>query len=93
MEALLYATADVLNTLISALIFAIFARAILSWMKPDPKHRMVTAFNQITDPILVPIRNKIPTAYSIDFSPIIAIMILMLLKRYLIGAILTQMGQ
>lgn len=92
MEILIYATADVLNTVISFAILAIFARSILSWINPDPKHRLVVGLNQITEPILKPIRNQMPSTYKVDFSPLIALLFLWVFKRFVIGLILSQMA-
>lgn len=90
MNIILFATVDVLDALISVLTLAIFARAILSWIKPDPNHRLVVGLNQITNPILRPIQNKLPGAFGFDFSPLIAIAVLYIIQRVGLEWILSQ---
>lgn len=68
------------------LTFAIIVRVLLSWVALfrrqaiDPYNPIYQALLQITEPILAPIRNLLPTM-GIDFSPIIAILILQFLSQ------------
>ncbi len=69
---------DLLFTLLS---FAIIARALLSWVRPDPYNPLVQMLNQITDPILEPLRRVIPPIGGMmDISPIVALIILQILQ-------------
>lgn len=60
---------------------------LLSWIilfagpRIDPRNPLVQALNQITDPILVPLRQVVPTFGGLDFTPMIAIFILLFIKR------------
>jgi len=67
---------DVLATLISLLSLAIFIRALLSWVAPDPSNPIVQALDAITEPILQPLRQIMPRAGGIDFTPLVAIVLL-----------------
>ncbi|HEY8492059.1 MAG TPA: YggT family protein [Dehalococcoidia bacterium] len=55
---------------------------ILSWVilfmgpRIDPGNPLIQALNQITDPILLPLRQIIPTFGGLDLSPMIAIFLL-----------------
>ena len=67
--------------------FAVVARAILSFVVPmtGPRpHPILLNFNalvnQITEPILGPIRRVLPTMGNLDFSPMVAIIILIFVK-------------
>ena len=44
------------------LVIAIIARALLSWFNMDPRSPLIQALNQITEPILDPIRRIMPPA-------------------------------
>jgi YggT family protein len=59
------------------LAFAIFARALMSWipnLRPD--HPIVRFLNDITEPILAPLRRVIPSIGMMDISPLIAMILL-----------------
>lgn len=55
----------------------ILARVLMSWVNISPYNNQVarTIFD-LTEPILVPIRNMMPSAGMFDFSPLIAFLII-----------------
>lgn len=56
--------------------YALLLRVLLSWVSPDPTSRLNQILYQITEPLLAPIRNLLPRAGMIDFSPILAFLAL-----------------
>ncbi len=58
------------------MVVAIIARALLSWFNMDPRSPLIQALNQITEPILEPIRRIMPRLGMIDLSPLVAILLL-----------------
>lgn len=62
------------------LTLAIFVRAILSWFPISRDNPFVEVVVQITDPILGPIRRVLPLMGSIDFSPLVAIILLQMIS-------------
>ena len=66
----------------AALTFAIILRAILSWFPIKPYNPAVVILNQITEPILAPIRRLIPRAGMLDLSPLVAILVLQLVYTF-----------
>lgn len=70
------------DLIFTVLIFAIIARAILSWFPQDPyrPNPLVVWLNRITDPILDPIHRFIPPIGMMDISPIIALIALQILQ-------------
>lgn len=64
-------------------IVAIFARALLSWFNMDPRSPLIQMLYAITDPILDPIRRLLPTLAGIDFSPLVAIILLQVISARL----------
>ena len=64
---------------IRLLAFAILARALLSWVRPDPYNPIVRALNAITDPILEPLRRIIPRIGMMDLTPMAAMFMLFIL--------------
>lgn len=67
------------------MIAAIFFRAILSWVNPDPYNPIVRVLDQITEPILAPLRRVVPRIGMIDITPMIAIFILIAIQRAVAG--------
>ncbi len=59
-----------------ALSLAIFIRAIISWFPIDPRSSLVTVLDQITEPILEPLRRIVPRLGMIDITPLVAILLL-----------------
>ena len=57
----------------------IIVRAILSWFSRSPTNRLVIILYQITEPLLVPLRRIIPRAGMVDFTPLVAIILLQLI--------------
>ena len=67
----------------------IIIRAVMSWMNPDPNNSLVKALNVVTEPILKPLRALVPPARlgGLDISPILAIVLIQILRYLLLGAI------
>ena len=65
------------TVLAQVLILALLASAILSWL---PRARVLTPvttlLDRITEPILTPIRRRLPFFGGLDFSPLIAILLI-----------------
>jgi YggT family protein len=82
---------DYLRTFISMLFqilsLAIFIRVLLSWIDPTGNMRITQVMRDLTEPILAPIRSLLPNMMMIDFSPFIAMLLLQMLGRLLLGAI------
>ncbi len=87
----LQAVAAVLGIALNIAIIVIIARAILSWVSPDPYNPIVRIINQLSEPILFPIRRRVPYMGGIDWSPIIALMIIYFLDIFLVQT-LSRLG-
>ena len=72
---------------IQLLILLVVVVSILSWFRPDPSNQGVRLLNAIVDPLLHPIRTILPATGGMDFSPMIAILILWFLQKLLTGGI------
>ena len=73
--------------LFSALIFAIVARALLSWFNLAPGNRLSVILEEITEPVIAPIRRVVPRIGMIDISPIVAIFALQIIQSLLLSAL------
>ena len=74
---------DVIRILCHVLTVAIVIRALLSWVSPVPTSMLIVVLFRITEPILSPLRRIIPRFGMWDFSPVVAIIILQLIARFL----------
>jgi YggT family protein len=93
---LLRAVASLLDLVIVVYIWVIIARALLSWVNPDPHNPIVKFLYRVTEPVLRPVRERLG-AYQIglDFSPMIVILVLYFLKEFLVPVlfrIATEIG-
>ena len=78
---------SILSLLLWILEIAIIARALLSWFDRGMQNPISQLLVQITEPIIAPIRRVLPTAGSLDFSPIVAILAIFVLQRMLSVAV------
>ena len=59
----------------------LLARVVISWTNPSGGGNLVAIIYQLTEPILAPIRRVIPPTSGIDWSPMIAMLILAIVSR------------
>ena len=62
--------------LVTVLWLLVFARVILSWTNPTGGGGLVAFVYQVTEPILAPIRRVLPPTGGLDWSPLIATLLL-----------------
>ena len=82
------AVAVVLDYALSIFMWIIIARAVLSWVNPDPNNNIVRFINNITDPVLYQIRKNIPVNFGgLDISPIIAMLGIIFAQTFVVGSL------
>ena len=85
---LLWAVATVLDYILWLYMFIVIARAVLSWVSPDPYNPIVQFLYRATEPVLQPIRRWLPTGgFGIDFSPLIVIFAIWFLQMFLVESL------
>ena len=67
--------------------FLIFFRVIMSWVRPRP-NALTYFVSDITDPYLSFIKKFIPPVGMIDFSPIVALLLLDVLESVLMSVLI-----
>lgn len=67
------------SSILNFFLFTIFAGAILSWFAQG-FNPMVAVFHQVSEPVLRPFRRLLPPVSGMDFSPILALLLLQALK-------------
>ena len=78
------AIADLLNFVLSAYIWIIIARAVISWVNADPYNPVVRFLHQVTDPLLNRIRRFVPVMGGFDLSPMVLILAIIFLQSFLV---------
>jgi YggT family protein len=84
----LLAVAKVLDIVLIAMMWIVIIRAVLSWVNPDPFNPIVRFIHNVTEPVLYPIRNKLPVNYGgMDFSPILVFIAVIFLRTFLVNSL------
>lgn len=71
------------SVLVQVMTFAIFARVLLSWFPMRPDNPIILIINEITDPILQPLRRIVPPLGMLDLTPIVALFLLQFIGQLL----------
>jgi len=82
------AVARLLDLALWAYMWLIIIRALLSWVNPDPWNPVVQFLTRVTEPILAPIRRRVPSwRIGIDLSPLVAILAIYFVQWFLVGTL------
>jgi YggT family protein len=65
--------ATVLDYALTFYTWIIIARALISWVNPDPWNPIVQFLDRVTEPVLSPIRRRLGLRMGVDLSPLVAI--------------------
>ena len=76
----LSAFAEVLNMVLQIGVWLILLRALLSWVNPDPYNPIVQFLYRVTEPVLLPIRQRLPLS-PVDVSPIVAFLVILFAQK------------
>ena len=81
----LNALATLVDLVLSAYMWIIIGRAIISWVNADPYNPIVRFLYEVTEPLLSKIRRVVPIlGGGIDFSPMILIVAVMFLRSFIV---------
>ncbi len=93
---LLGAVAFILDWVLDIFLWMIIIRVILSWVGHLPSNYQVRILLQtvadlldrFTEPVLAPIRSRFPAGLGLDLSPVVAILAIYFLQRFLVLSLL-----
>ena len=85
MSLLILWIVDVLHLVIQAYIIILIIRSVLSWVNPDPYNPIVRFLYRITEPVLRPIRHRMPDLGGLDLSPMVVILVLWFAESVVLG--------
>ncbi len=81
----LSAFATLVDFILTAYMWIVIGRAIISWVNPDPYNPIVRFLREVTDPVLFRIKRILPLqGGGIDFTPMILIMAIIFLRSFLV---------
>ena len=84
----LIAVAQVIHYVLEAYKWIIIARAVISWVNPDPYNPIVRFLYSVTEPVLYRLRRVLPLyAGGIDFSPILVLVAIIFLQQFLVQSL------
>jgi YggT family protein len=82
------AIALVLHYALWLYMWIVIVRAVISWVSPDPYNPIVQFLYRATEPVLEPIRRKLPGGgFGIDLSPLIVILAIYFLDQFLVASL------
>ncbi|HIG64151.1 MAG TPA: YggT family protein [Methyloprofundus sp.] len=80
----LLSVSQLISLVINVFVFAVFARALLSWINPGTFNAASNLLYSITEPLLVSCRRVVPDMGGVDLSPLIVLVGLQLVKMLII---------
>ena len=84
----LIAAAKVLSLVLSIYMWIIIARAVLSWVNPDPYNPIVRFIHNLTEPVLYQIRRRLPVVFGgIDLAPVIVLLVILFLEHFVVASL------
>jgi YggT family protein len=84
----LAAVAKILDIILVFYMWVVIARAVLSWVNPDPYNPIVRVIHSVTEPVLHPIRMKLPVNFGgLDLSPIVVFLGIMFLRTFVVPSL------
>ncbi len=75
---------NLVSMLLQIYSFLFIARALLSWTGMDPYSPLAQILYRLTEPVLAPIRRIMPQTGMIDFSPLVAMILIAVLGQLLV---------
>ena len=85
--AMLLAIPELISLTINIFLFAILIQVIISWINPGSYNPVIGLIHSLTEPLLAPVRRRMPDLGGIDLSPMVVMIGLVLLEMLLIPPI------
>jgi YggT family protein len=88
MQVLWSSLYDIVSLVFQVYIFIVIARALISWVNPDPYNPIVRFLYSATEPVLALMKRYLPLQFSgIDLSPIALLLALTIVEKILLNII------
>jgi YggT family protein len=67
------------------MVWLVIIRCLLSFVRHDPRQPLMRFIHEVTDPVMRPFQKMVPAVGGMDFSPVLLIMALELIRRLIHG--------
>ena len=85
---LIAALAYILSLALNVYMWLIIARALVSWVSPDPYNPIVRFLYNVTEPVMGRVRRWVPLVFGgLDLSPILIILVIIFLDKFLVSTL------
>jgi YggT family protein len=91
--AALLAIPELISLIINVFLFAILIQVIISWINPGGYNPAIGLIHGLTEPLLAPVRRRMPNMGGLDLSPMVVMLGLVVLEMLLIPPIKELIGQ
>jgi YggT family protein len=86
---LLVALATIVDLALTIYLWLIIARALLSWVNPDPYNPIVRFLYNVTEPVLGYLRRRVPLVFGgLDLTPLLVLAAIIFLQKFLVATLL-----
>jgi YggT family protein len=82
---LLKSVALLVSLVFNIVYFLLVIRIILSWVGSDPYNEIIQIIYRVTEPVLLPFRRLPLQAGGMDFSPILAFLVLSVARNFIVN--------
>lgn len=85
----LSAIAFVLSAVLNIYFWIVVVAALITWVRPDPHNIIVRTLQRLTEPVFYKVRKWLPFTYAsgIDFSPVIVLLAIEFLNRFVVRSL------
>jgi YggT family protein len=89
----LTAIAKVLSIALNIYMWIVIARAVLSWVSPDPYNPVVRFIHNLTEPVLHLVRRRLPVVFGgVDLSPVVVFLAILFLEHFVVASLYQLAG-
>lgn len=82
-----FALAQILDYCLWAYSWILIGRLVISFFNPDDHSPLVRFLLAATEPVLAPLRRRLPEYGGFDFSPLVAWLGIVFLQRFLVRSL------
>ncbi len=81
----MHSLATVVDIVLNLYIWILIARAVLSWVNPDPYNPIVKFLYNITEPLMYRVRRIFPLQFGgVDLTPMVIILAIIFLRSFIV---------
>lgn len=84
---LILAVARLAELVLWVYFWMLLARVVLSWVSPDPSNPLVRFLYRATEPVLRPVRERLPITMGLDLSPMVLMLAIYFLQNFVVSSL------